>query len=175
MIIFAQSKIGPSGHVLAKLPTRRRMSAMLFFLPVSKGTNDSSCKLWIGAYEQSNEVAGEITYIPPERLFDRDNCLARSQQNHFLLPMKQFHADHLFTSLNRHLWEQGYTVQFSFEICCRWKQVTSRAHISLRARYRQCSPMRKVLIIIKLFTILSIIWYISNVLYAFLCLQCVFP
>ena len=32
-------------------------------------------------------------------------------------------------------------MQFSFEICCRWKQVTARAHISLRARYRQCSPI----------------------------------
>ena len=51
---------------------------------------------------------------------------------------------------------------------------TARAIISLRARYRQCSPMRKVLIIIKLFTILSIIWYIYNVLYMLSCVCCVY-
>ena len=68
------------------------MSAMLI-LPISKMTN-VSCIIWIGAYEQSYDGADEITHIPPERLFDRDYLLARSQQNHFFLPMKQFHAGH---------------------------------------------------------------------------------
>ena len=31
-------------------------------------------------------------------------------------------------------------MQFSFEICCRWQQVTVRAHIRLRARFRPVSP-----------------------------------
>ena len=31
-------------------------------------------------------------------------------------------------------------MRFSFEIYCRWMLLTARAHISLRARYRQCSP-----------------------------------
>ena len=40
-------------------------------------------------------------------------------------------------------------MQFSFEICCRWKQVTARAHISLIARYRQCSPTDQCVFILK--------------------------
>ena len=40
-------------------------------------------------------------------------------------------------------------MQFSFEICCRWKQVTARANISLSARYRQCSPTDQCVFVLK--------------------------
>ena len=69
-------------------------------------TNNSST-LRIVAYEQSYDGVDDITYTPPESLFDRYYFLANSQQNHFLFPMKQFHADHGFMSLNHHLREQG--------------------------------------------------------------------
>ena len=46
-------------------------------------------------------------YTPPDICFDRYYVLAKSQQTHYLLPVKQFNADHRFMSLNRHLREQA--------------------------------------------------------------------
>ena len=64
--------MGPSGPVLAKGPfAKTNVRHVNFVLPISKMINDS-CILWSGAYEQSYDSADEITYIHPERLFDRD-------------------------------------------------------------------------------------------------------
>ena len=73
MIIFAQSKLnGPLGARFSQMTyAKTNVRHVNFLLPISKMTNDS-CILWIGAYEQSYDGADEITYIPPERLFDRD-------------------------------------------------------------------------------------------------------
>ena len=68
---------------------------VVFLLLMSKMINDSST-------EQPYEGADEKELFQSIRYY----FLANPQQNHFLLPMKQYHADHRFTSLNRHLPEQ---------------------------------------------------------------------